>query len=236
LTGTDFVRFKPPGAHRSLCGYVLATEGTERNAEIEGDTVRVQAEHGSRVYIVPRSDVEALHGKVLDKAKATKDKPRRPLRSKRTKRHGAPFFRTLIASPPSEIARLGAPTPLGIVKCGPAQLAPVPKEIPAVRSDAYRNFVRPVEAHHEGAHPLARADGYHKYYTDENRLPCRTGEESLCLMEVAQRVLLVEFIRRMLHLLVPVTEAEQPNLEEQRFYDALISEEEPYLCALGGGR
>ncbi len=69
--------------------------------------------------------------------------------------------------PPTLRPDPGTLTPLRLVKCGPAELVPVPKELPPVRSDAFREFVRghlciacerahrPTEAHHEGPHGLA---------------------------------------------------------------------------------
>ncbi len=120
LTGTDYVRFKAPGAHRSLCGHVLAPDGGEINAEIEGDLVRIQAEQGGRVYTVPRRDVEGLHGKGLIRAQESRDKQsrRRPLRQKKALRpRDLPYLR---AVPPTLRPDPGTPTPLRLVKCGPA--------------------------------------------------------------------------------------------------------------------
>jgi hypothetical protein len=77
LSGADYVRFKPPGARCSFTGYVLAPEGGPLDAEITGDSVRIQEERTARLYTVPRSNVKALHGRALDQAKEKNDKPRR---------------------------------------------------------------------------------------------------------------------------------------------------------------
>ena len=151
----------------------------------------------------------------------------------------------------------GVPTPLRLVHCGPARLLPVPKDPPPVRSDAYRDFIRslvcigcarenrPVEAHHEGSHPLgvktddllcvplcAGLDGCHRFYTDHNHLPGRSREESLCLMEGAQWVLLVEFVRRLLALLAPPAVA-AGSTADQALLD-LLDEQERSFIAEGG--
>jgi hypothetical protein len=152
-----------------------------------------------------------------------------------------------------------APTPLRLVKCGPAELLPVPKDLPPVRSDAYREFVRghvclacdrksrPVEAHHEGPHGLgvktddfwcvplcAGPDGCHRFYTDHNHLPGLSRVASLALMHDGQRMLIAAFCRRLLLLLVPPSILGMPSEEEQRLFD-LLNEEERSLVAEGGG-
>ena len=254
LTGTDYVRFKPPGARFSLLERP-APEGAEVNAEIKGDEVRVRAERGGRVYTVPRSVVETLSGKALtaslrrsrrrtrtwpiDAAQEAREKRRRPVPA-------GPGF------PPIGGSRR---------RCASSTAGPLPWS-PSRRTaagalrrllDFIHGFIcigcgnenRLIEAHHEGPHPLsvktddllcvplcAGLDGCHRFYTDHNHLPGRSREESLCLMEVAQRVLLVEFVRRLLALLAPPAVA-AGSAADQALLD-LLDEQERSFVAEGG--
>ncbi len=259
LTGTDYVCFKAPGAYRSQLGHVLAPKGGERNAEIEGDEVRIPAEQGGRVYLVPRGDVEVLHGKSLMRAQESGEKKSRsrPLRQKKALRPSdLPYLR---AVPQSNRPDPGSPAPLRLVHCGPAQLLPVPKKLPPVRSDAYREFVRgrvciacerenrPTEAHHEGPHgfgvksddlwcvPLcAGFDGCPRFYTNKNHLPGLSRVASVALMHDAQRILVAEFCRRLLLLLVPpALVGDRPSAEEQHLFDLLNEKERSVMAARG---
>lgn len=255
LTAANFVRFTPPGARRSLLGDVVAPEGVEVGAEIEGDQVTVRAVPSGRLYTVPRSGVHVLHGRALERARTQVHKKPKPAPRPRASRlPGAALAAALLLSP----AAPGAGAETRIVYAGPVVLRAVPKCLPPYRSPAYLDHVRSFlccgcgartylqayvlsDAHHVTHHkgdkgigqktpdpgcvPLCRA--CHRHVTDWGALPgWGKDETALWFLQVSQTLLML-YVERLEWLLMP-QEAVHLLAPEQALIDALTEAEVVY--------
>lgn len=198
VTGTNLIKFLPPGGKRKILGYAVAPDGADPEAEILGDVLKVQAKDTARIYDnVPRADIEVLHGKKLMKATAEKDpQPRR----RRPRAKSATLALLLLHA-----ATGGEPR---TVYAGPASLRAVPKPSAPPRSDTYRKWIggfacigcpsqkSRTEAHHHGRRGVGeKCSDYrcvplcvecHRLITNTYRLPGRSRAETERLIAAVQ--------------------------------------------------